>query len=424
MYRHGLKEHKTFKSETKKTTVIGGEINYCAERFGYDREMNGIKPSLVNKTLSPLVSCMNSIYAEYIPYNGLVSLTTSNKQLYLWDINNKTSMRYAALVYTEYPSAFDCVVDGVNYRTIVSGSFIVKINAEGKVSTINTLIKVIEGKLHCGRIFAIDDADRYMLRWSGYAFNEWKEGVDKAGYVRLDAGLGKMLNLFVFNEKIVIVREFGITVFSTLGDFRHMRFDVCDKYRLPPVYQHSSVIFGGQLWIYTQNGMYKFDGSTISKAPFEEIMLDYVLQKPKIVDDRYFYYSATKGDGKCLFVYDTVTGAGSPFAKNCHNFFTTPDGLYAFSGNYIAGLLPDQNDANRFWISKPFTFGAGKRAALRSLTIDGSGSFTVETDCDARKLYANGAGVYNYAECGHCFTFKVTGVGSITEMTAEWEVLK
>lgn len=422
MFRHALKAHKTFTPKTEKTVLIGGETDFCAERYGFRREINGISPSLCYKKLSPPVSCNKVFFTEYMPLNGLVAFATGNSQIYAWNPADRGSVKYIGMLTADTPCCHVRVVDGVNCNVFISGNQIAAVTPDGAVKPIGMSVKLLSTVMHCGRIFGVDYTDRYMLRWSGYALNDWTEGADGAGYARLNPRLGKLLELFVLDEKIIIVRECGVTALSTLGDARHMRLDVCDKHVLSGIYGNSSVICGGKLWIYTKKGMYVFDGNAFTKAPFDEIMLDYTLEQPKVVDERYVYYSAMKGGVKYLFEYDTETGAGNPFARYCNSQFFTENGAFCFLGSSVGDLLPDMDDPDRFWISKPFTFGAGKTAVLKSLTVEGKGKITVETDCDGRKLYADGAGKFSYSECGRSFTFKVTGNGSVTGMTAEWEV--
>ncbi len=324
MYKHSYKAHKPFKSKTEKAIVLGGETDFCAERFGYRREINGISPLPCYKKLSPSVSCTNVWQADFMPFNGLAMFATSSGSLYGWDPVAKGYTKYIGMLTANWPCKHACVIDGVYYWLYVSGSWMVKVNAEGKGAPVNIIYKFTSTVMHCGRLFGIDLSDRYMVRWSGYAINDFKNGIDNAGYVQLNPGLGKLLNLFVLNDKIVILRERGITTLTTLGDARHMRMDLCDKHELNGIYENSSVICGGQLYIYTDKGMYVYDGNTLEKAPFDEIMLGYFLKEPKVIKDKYpsfsfqrnpkfhFFIKSLSFDGTPLFSPNAYTGSGGP----------------------------------------------------------------------------------------------------------------
>lgn len=426
MYRHGLKTHGTFKSKTEKTLIIGGETDFCAERFGYKRENSGISPSYYVQKRMPAVTCNGVAFAQNMPLcNGVLMVSLNENRLYVWLPKSTSSSRPLFLYNCSSPNirVHSYVYDNENVKVIIYSNRVIRIasNCIVKVSTAGSTL--FDGIVHCGRVFAVDSTDRYMLRWSGYTFAEWTEAIDKAGYVRLDSELGKLLNLFVLNEKIVAVREYGITVLSVLGDARHMRLNTEEKYRLPLAYEYNSVILGGQLWINTVDGLYIFDGGSVKKADFDPIMRGYELSNPQIANGRYIYYNALKDGVKCLFEYDTQTGAGTPFAKDCKCYFGESGGNnYCFKNDQVHCLVSGADDPDRVWKSKPFVFDGGRARVLKNLVVEGEGQPLVEIDCDGRKIYANGAGRHYVGESGRTFTFKVTGNASVHSMTAEWEV--
>ncbi|MDE6690381.1 MAG: hypothetical protein K2K04_00265 [Clostridia bacterium] len=422
MNRHALKTHKTFSSHIEKKVIIGGETDFCAERFGYIQGKNGISTAPMRKQATPLILIENVHMTYCMPTGVKALIAASDGKLYSWKYGSKNRHSTEGIISGIYPSVHSVIVDGAYYNAVVGGDKIAMATSGARAQIYSIPVQLGCSVMHCGRLFAVDLTDGYMLRWSGYSLTDWTEGVDGAGFVRLNPRLGKLLKLFVLGDKIVVLREGGITTITTLGDSRHMRADICDKHGLSDVYPDGSAICRGQLWIYTQKGMLVYDGSTLAEAPTDKIMKGYVLSQPKVIDDRYIYYSALKDERKSLFVYDTETGAGNPFCIGCHSPFFCGEVGYAFYGTSLSTLEPNQNDPDRVWVSEPFTYDENKPAVLKSLTIEGSGYFIVETDCDGRKLYAVGAGKYRYSESAKSFTFKVTGVGTITAMTAEWEV--
>lgn len=422
MNKHALKAHKSFNSHVEKKVIIGGETDFCAERFGYIKEKSGISPALTYEIM-PAIGVLEGVqFAACLATGGKAVFASTDTTLYYWLCQPIVRPASAGNITKYYPSLHSTVIDGEYYGVLVSGNKYALVNPRKKTQIYTIPALLGSSVMHCGRLFGVDLDDEYLLKWSGYSLQDWNSGVDGAGYVKLNPGLGKILNLFVLGEKIVIVRERGITTIVTLGDSRHMRADVCDKYFLPTVYADSSVICGGKLWIYTQKGMYVFDGSSIAAAPSDGVTEGYLLSHARVADDRYVCYAASKGDERCLLIYDTQTGVGNPFGKDCYCPFFSDGKLYAFNGNNFGYLKPDAYDDTRAWVSKPFNFDEDRPAVLKSLAVEGSGNFRVETDCDGRKLYAAGAGKYRYAESAQSFTFKVTGNGSITSMTAEWEV--
>lgn len=421
MIKRTLKSHCGFKSETVEMQIIGGKTDFCAERFGYKRGTDGITPSMGLTAFAPATSFANAQFAEYLPLCRRTVFKSTTGQLAEW--RGSGTVNSLGTLTSNFPSVLPCYGGGYKY-VITSGYSLAKINSDGTAEIVDIPVKLLSSVMHCGRIFSNDVDDRYMLRWSGYDFGDWTEKVDGAGHVRLKPRLGRVLNLFVIGEKIAAVREYGITLMSTLGDFRHMRVELGETRRLPRVYENGSAICGGQLWIYTRGGMFVFDGNNLTKAPFDTNMLGYSLTNPEVLDERYIYYSATRGSQTCLFEYDTETGAGTPFADGCKCMFFTVDGGYCFNGSALYRLSYGVSDANRRWVSEAVDPCAGKSKTLKGVLVEGSGDVAVEIDCDGRKVHADGVGRTNFSECGRKFTFKVTGEGSVTALTAEWEVRK
>lgn len=423
MNRYALKAHRPFKSQVEKKVIIGGDTDFCAERFGYIQGIDGITPAPTYRQTTTEIALDNIYLTDCLPTGVKAFFAATDGKVYSWNYSTTAQPAVEFTLSSNYASVFSTIVSGNNYTGLVSGNKIGLISSTKGMMTYNISVYLADAVMHCGRLFGIDMSDGYMIRWSGlYTIANWSGGVDGAGYVKLNPSLGKGLNLFVLNEKIVVVREYGITTITVFGDTRHMRMDLCEKHRLPAVYSNSSAICRGKLWIFTKNGIYVYDGNTTAKAPFDRIMSDYYLMQPKVVDDRYIYYTAVIRGSKCIFMYDTETGACNPFAKGCFSPFFTESKSYAFKGRLLVALDSGYDDSDRVWISEPIIYGGNKRAVLKSLTVEGSGNFTVETDCDGRKIYASGAGRHRCAESGQKFTFKVTGTGAITSMTAEWEV--
>ena len=294
MNRHALKTHKTFNSRIEKKVIIGGETDFCAERFGYIKETNGISPAPMYKQTQTLIFIDNVHMTACLPTGVKAVFVATDGKLYTWKYLSTSRHTSEGTITENLPSVHSVIVNGEYYSAVVSGNKIALTSSTVKAQIYTISVQLASSVMHCGRLYGVDLTDRFMLRWSGFSITDWTEGVDGAGHVKLNPSLGKLLNLFVLNEKLVIVRANGITTITTLGDSRHMRADVCDKHGLPPVYPDSSVICRGQLWIYTQKGMFVYDGSTLSEAPFESIMSDYVLSNPCVADDRYISVSSTQ----------------------------------------------------------------------------------------------------------------------------------
>ena len=424
MNKYALKTHKPFGSRIEKKVIIGGETDFCTRRFGYYQGENGLTPATVNKMVPALIFIDKIIMTYWMPACDKAVFATSDGKLYTWKYKTNERATQEGTLTENTPTAHSVIIDGEYYCAVVSGNKIGLVSDKKSAQILTIPVQLAHTVMFCGRLFGIDLTDGYMLRWSGYSLQDWTEGVDGAGYVRLNPGLGKLLNLFVLGDKIVIVRENGLTTVTTLGDSRHMRAYLCDKHDLRSVCVDGSVICGGKLWINTENGIYVYDGNTLTKAPFEDIMSKYVLSNPKSFGNKYIYYDAKNGGTECIMMYDTETGACTPCSMGCYCPFLCGNQMYAFANKILVTLESEMNDSNRIWLSRPFVFDEKEHAVLKSLTVEGSGNFTVEADFGGCKIRNTGAGIYRFSECGQSFTFKVTGLGTVTSMIAEWEVRK
>lgn len=424
MIKRVAKRHKDFKNQTVITQIIGGKDDYCAERFAYKRETDGISPSMAFTSLATAAPFEYFHFARYFPLCGVNVIISKYGQFAEWSAAEPAKIVTKSAMSVNYPNAFPCIYKGEYVVAVVGGYSVVRVKTDGSVENTNAIVRVTSPAMHCGRVFGVDLFDKYKVRWSGYDITDWVELGDRSGYICLTPSLGKALDVHSYGGKVVVVRDFGLTVISTLGDFRHMRTEAGDTFRLPEVYANSSAICGGKLWIYTKSGMFVFDGATLTEAPFDGIMFDYVLSKPEVVDERYIYYTATKDDKNCLFEYDTLTGAGNPFADGCRVQFFGAEGAHCFRNNSIGSLNYGLEDDKRKWISKEIDLGVTARKTLKNITVTGSGNINITVDYDGNKLRSVGAGKKPLNVRGSKFTFTVTGNCKINGLTAEWEVSK
>lgn len=426
MLKRLSKAHAKFKSVREKIEIIGGETDFCAERYGFQCNNGGIEPSYYMQKYVPSALCYGTEYAQTLALcDGVAMYAGAESKFYVW--RPRVSARPLALMSFKPGNYYfhHYVYDGKNVEIIIRDTKATIISNDLKMQTKTLGKSLSDAVFHCGRIFGIDSTDKYVIRWSGYSIDDWTEGIDGAGYLRLDTGFGKLLNLYVLNEKIIALRESGLNVISVLGYARHMRMNVEYKFGIPTPVEGNSIILRGHLWICTAKGLYVFDGSEVKKAPFDPIMrqYEYKLGKPQASDGRYIYYTTAKGSDAYLYKYDTETGGGTLFGKGCRVYFEESGNAYCFKGNNVYQILPGGNDLDCVWTSKPFTF-EGRTRVLKSLNVEGGGDPQVEINCDGRIVNAAGTGKHCLCESGKSFTFTVAGNCSVSSMTAEWEVFE
>lgn len=426
MKTHARFSFKGFDSEIKTTVLIGGEENFCKERFGYRQTEKGLQPGMFPVAVEPSLRISNMVFAEYCPALGFILLTTRQGQVARWNSDTYSKLTTAAVVNPNYPFVVACA-DGDAPTYAVIGGTRIAIFKGAEVSTYTLPYRVVGGTYHCGRIFAVDNDDPYLIRWSGFALRDWALSIDGGGHMRVSPKGGKVLKIVELGEKLVLVRECGLTVMNALADARHFRLVQYGTLFLPAVIDKTSVVVGGKLWLCTEEGLYVYDGSSVSYVELDTCGKNYSFERAVAFRDRYIYFTCTDDCGRCFLEYDVRTGATLVFAKGCNMFFCTDDALYCLSGDAVttvSRLTYGEEDVNRVWLSENIDLGTCGAKTLKYITVEGDGRSVIEIECDGRRRTVDGKGKIYVGEVGVNFTFGVRGTGSITRLVAEWEVRK
>lgn len=163
----------------------------------------------------------------------------------------------------EFPSMIETVVNGESAAVVIGdGSYYFIGSTAGakpyKSASHGCVIKN-------GRIFAIDNANPYKIVWSGEGgIDDWEGGISGAGWAVLHNGYGRILNLVVYADKIIAVREKGLTVITAYGNPENFKVSHIEQ-KLPEIYKNTSAVVGNKLVFYTKNGLYSFNGAGAEK---------------------------------------------------------------------------------------------------------------------------------------------------------------
>ena len=112
---------------------------------------------------------------------------------------------------TAAPFFVDMCVSGSPATVLVDGSDAIVCNGAG-ADAAECPHAFFAGTEHCGRFFGRDLTDGHVVRWAASHVLDWEEGIDGCGYARLPSAGGDVLGLFGFRDRLVAVRERGVTV--------------------------------------------------------------------------------------------------------------------------------------------------------------------------------------------------------------------
>ena len=408
------------KTRVTVTDIFDGTDKLCAERYGFKTAGGKTFSHLAVSTRCPIPGMVNTGYAMGLPAIGGGLLMTRFGQSYKWNYEDDRCVGLGN-VNNVKPFVVECSVDGENAYTLFGGSKLGLLKKDSQ-SFMAIAYKLYCGTFHYGRVFARDYNDPYLIRWSAYGTTDWSLGPDKGGHVRLNTLGGEVVGMVSYGKKLLIIRKNAVCVMHAFGDARGFSIEQSEAHAVPDVTPFTSVICGGQLWFYTEEGLYCFNGSSLSRKPLPDYIRGYEITFAMSVGGRYIYFNMSKGDLPCFLEYDVREDSFTRFAEGGYLISEMKDKMHCFYDDYVVELAPDVGNDGYFWKSVSIDLGTGKCKTVKRLIAEGEGNLTFEIDCDGRTHSVNGFGSTVVGERAESFTFTVRGVGSLKRLTAEWEV--
>lgn len=125
--------------------------------------------------------------------------------------------------------------------------------------------KVVSMCLHYERLFAIVEGERVQLRFSDDLDpTNWATSATEGGYIELLDERGPMNKVLSFGDYLYVFRDFGISRITAFGD--QQEFSVSGVTTSSgKIYEGSVTVCGDQILYLSKNGIYTFDGVSVSK---------------------------------------------------------------------------------------------------------------------------------------------------------------
>ena len=157
--------------------------------------------------------------AYYSQGNGSLCLLTSSAAYRI----DEGASSYTAMSSSLSANPFfaDMYINGYSTTVLFSGFTRVAFTGMAQ-DTATDEKRFYTGTVHCGRFFARDYLDKFKLWWAASHALDWTEGISGCGYAILPPEGGGVLRLFSFEDRLVAVRERGITVVRAYPK-RHIR---------------------------------------------------------------------------------------------------------------------------------------------------------------------------------------------------------
>ena len=298
------------------------------------------------------------------------------------------------------------------FAAIVSNTF-VSVFYEDGADLMGIPHRLTCGVMHCGRLFG---ADGYVLRWSGTGgIGDWKEGINGCGYLLLDRARGKVLNLLVYDGKLIAVRENGLTVFKMYGSPENFSVDGSD-FDCYGVYSNTACIVGGKLFFYSKSGLRCFDGNKITA-----VETGFTLSEINMAvshGDKYFLACYNDDwDMYAILCYDVLDGSSCIVPESADLLYVSDGVRIVYDGEH---KLLVSGGAYSFE-SAPIDFGTDSKKTVTKVKLSGKANIGVSNGKYARWLY-DGSESFRPHLRGKKFVIIANGKEKLEELTVTAEV--
>lgn len=407
-------------TSVKKFTLIGGDEDYAADCWGFYNEGKGLVcgPAVNSqKRFGTMPGTPLAVY--YSCLCGALYFVTADGVYLTNDAGTKSAEKICGAL-SVLPFFVDMFIDDSPVTVMFSGTY--RIVCDGATCREYTDERSFSaGAMHCGRFFGADAEEEGKLWWAASHAEDWTEGIAGCGYTYLPPEGGKILRLFSYEDRLVAVREQGITIIKAYGEPQHYAVeDSAPRLAADGIIAGTCALAGGKIFFATAYALYSFDGNAIKKVmPFGTYRL-YSPENAVGMGD-VLYVRCVFNGLRCVLGYDCANGSKWISYTLCTCLCVCDDGVYFFSKLSVYMLDRSERSVGS-WTSRQIDFGTGADKRLRKIYVKGDGTIGINVICDGTTRNYMGAGWHAIGMCGKSFSFSISSNGSLEELIAEVEV--
>lgn len=412
------KSSSTLATKVAEVRLLGDGAEECDCVFGYEQGADGLTvcPAPAGQSLA---SVNGLYYVGVHPSFGVTLIADKSGKVTAFK-GGQEPYTFASLPQG-LPFSFECRnADDEELLVVVSGNVASYYDAKTQTQGSYTLpYSVYGGVLHCGRLFAVDEADEHKIVWSGLRADEWKAGLLGSGYAYLNGDVGKILKLESFADDLLCVCEYGFTVVKGLADVRNFRI-------APSQYSvgrggkiEGGGVCGQRYYFCRSDGLYSFDGESVRSEYSDAKRLSHCGSVR--VYGGYVFACCTYVGIKCLMRYDVQNGKATFFGKDCEFPFFADGNAYCVKDNRLYALAVSPNGEG-LWRSKKI--GGCGRKTLKRLFADADDNVCVTVVCDGVKRTVSGKGEIPVYAAGEDIYLEISGGVPVRGLIAQTEERK
>ncbi|MGN0807319.1 MAG: hypothetical protein ACI4MN_02600 [Candidatus Coproplasma sp.] len=420
MIRRTRRTSISLSKSVSKVTLIGGSKPYSRLCLGFSETEDGLKLCPAPDATPYGAMTSDGLYSVYRHSSaGLTMFLYTNGEAYLFTDDSEKQLFFHLPAGKPFSVESHSNIGSVWVAVGCGDKMAVYDCDEEESFTVNLPSALYGGIVHCGRLFAVDNKEKYKVVWSGLEINQWQEGIDGSGYIYLDGSLGDIQQLENFKDDVLCVRDYGLTVIKALADSRNFRI-APSQCRLR---MGEKIISGGvcgQKYYFTANsGLYSFDGEDIKSEYGLSGSLTKV-DRVHILGDGYVYADCTYNGDKCIMRFYPESGKAVFFAKGCSFPLISKGEMFCEKDGRFYSLSAQNTEDGRIWRSEPI--GDCGRKTLKRLYVDSDGIPEITVVCDKLSRKISGTGRIPVNLSGGNIYVEISGNAPVKSVVAELEV--
>jgi hypothetical protein len=405
-----------FLAEDEKLAVCAGFIQKD------NKLLSGLGASVKSERLTPPVGVSKAYYSQG---NGGLFLVAGGKVYLKYKPSNNFNEIYTIPDGASIDDLFfvEAIINAVNCTIMFCGKDKMIFNGDG-LSSVTESHKFCTGIMHCSRFFAVDYENRFKLCWSSGSALEWKNGLNGCGYAYLSPEGGEVLKLVNYDEKLIAVRERGLSVIRAYGEPQNYKIDEsANYYTADGIIKDTIDVCDNSLIFCTESGIFAFDGNDIERQNLSFGGCDGDVDNPEMAvayGDRYYVLcTSKKWVRSMIYAYEPINKLGYyvNFSPEC---IVAAEGVIALSGGVLYVL---KEGGKGEWKRLGFDFGVSCKKYLRSVEMQTFGDVEISITCGNEKRTLSGSGVKKVGMSGYNFDFEVSGSGEVYALCATVEVV-
>ena len=269
------------------------------------------------------------------------------------------------------------------------------------------------GTMHRGRLFG---ATQYTVYWSGpKGVTDWEAGIHGCGYLVLDSARGEVLNMLEYKGKLVLVREYGLTVLNMKNPPENFSVDYTET-DCGVIYKNSAQVVGNRIYFCSESGLKCFDGTKIS--PLEIRCAVSTAWSSAEYGGRYFLACNSDVLGrKVILCVDSADGESCIIDEGADWLYVN-DGIWFVYNRELKRL---EEGGSFIFKSAPIDFGTDSQKTVTKIRFSGRPIITANNGRFERRFENKRFFVRPHMR-GRSFTFTVSDTKPVKGVTVSAEV--